>query len=51
MVLFSTGNIIAIIVSIALVAVTLAVCLYLYSLKTKSSSIEEEAPEDPTVSE
>ena len=43
MVLLDTPTVIGIIVAIALVATTIAVCLYLYSQKSKTL---EEAPEE-----
>lgn len=45
MALLDTPTIIGIIVGVALFAVTVAVCIYLYSLKNKSSS-ELDAPEE-----
>ncbi len=44
MTLLATPTIIGIIASVTLVAVTLAVCLYLYSLKNKDSSEESQEP-------
>lgn len=40
--LLATSSVIGIIVSIALVAVTIAVCLYLYSLKSRKPGDSEE---------
>ncbi|MBQ7244373.1 MAG: hypothetical protein IJS52_09280 [Bacilli bacterium] len=49
MTLLSTSSIIGIIVSIALVAMTIAVCLYLYSLKSKEDVPgEDSSHEDST---
>gem|GEM_PF-1703994 len=42
--LLGTSDIIGIIVTIALIAITLAVCVHLYGLKGKTS--EEEKPSD-----
>lgn len=46
MTLLSTGSVIGIIVSIALVAMTIAVCIYLYSLKTKESDDAQKSVDD-----
>lgn len=43
MTLLSTSSIIGIIVSIALVAMTIAICLYLYSLKSKEDDSSEDS--------
>lgn len=45
MTLLDTPSIIGIIVSIALIATTIAVCLYLYSLRNKASNEEDKTEE------
>lgn len=42
MVLAATSTIIAVIVTIALIAMTSSICLYLYSQKSKELAAEEE---------
>ena len=46
MTLLATTTIVGIIVTIAIMAVTVSVCLYLYSLKNKDSA-EEKDDSDP----
>lgn len=49
MVLVATSTVVGVIVSIALVATTIAVCLYLYSQRNRVEGAEEEKeePESP----
>ena len=51
MALLATSSIIGIIVAIALVATTIAVCLYLYAQKNKAFSAEASVSENATSEE